>query len=353
MAQSEGEKVGSRVGVTLLRLCQPRRILAVVVCAVLVAGVVVWSRSLRHASEWEEALRLSGQGKFAEAEPLLKRALQRNERDVAAVRALALGYLGTGNDREAEVYLDRWCALQPDQPEPRARRMDLGVKLVKIEQAIADGERLLEAAPGDGETQKRVVALLIVAGRYADAERAARRYLERNPDSVSLHYLLAEACHLQGKDAEAAALLDPLLGDQTRIKDILLLRAILYCEADQPNKALPLLRRVLAEDPWNSLARYHLSRALARTGQTAEAEREAAELFRQNDVGRLLVDSDIQPDNLDLQARAAEVLLDSGRTEEGLRRLQRILARDPAHPAALRLLAAQQGARGVGGKTGP
>jgi thioredoxin-like negative regulator of GroEL len=110
---------------------------------------------------------------------------------------------------------------------------------------------------------------------------------------------------------------------------------------------------VLTEDPWNTTARYQLSRALARTGQTADANREAVELLRQKEAVRVLVDCKSQPDNLDLQARAAEVLLSQGRTEEGLRKLQEILACDPGHPAARRLLAAQQAIRGAGGQPRP
>jgi predicted Zn-dependent protease len=327
--------------------------LALVVCVVLAAGAGAWWRVVQPGREREEALRLSAQGRFAAAEPLLKRALERNAADVAAARALALGYLGSGNDREAEAYLDRWCSLQPDQAEPHARRMDLALKWAKVGQAIADGERLLALEPGDLEMQMRVVDLLLVANRYAEAEGACRRFLGQNPGAAGLRYLLAEACHLQGKEGEAEALLDPLLKDQPPLEGVLLLRATLYCDAGQPDKAIPLLRQVLAQDPWHPTARYELSRALGRTGQTAEAEREAAKLNRQNEAVRLLHDSRIQPDNLELRARAAEMLQRIGGPTQGIRRLGEILARYPGQPASLLLLATRQAAKGPAGKTGP
>jgi hypothetical protein len=109
---------------------------------------------------------------------------------------------------------------------------------------------------------------------------------------------------------------------------------------------------VLAQDPWHPTARYELSRALGRTGQTAEAEREAAELSRQNEAVRLLHDSRTQPDNLELRARAAEMLRRIGGPTEGIRRLGEILARYPNQPASLLLLATQPVVKGPGGETG-
>ena len=97
------------------------------------------------------------------------------------------------------------------------------------------------------------------------------------------------------------------------------------------------------------MARYHLSQALARTGQTADAQREMAEMLRQADIERLLEDVRVQPDNLELQIQAAEALLASGRADEGFLLLKKVMARDPGLPSALRLLTAYQGS----GRAGP
>jgi predicted Zn-dependent protease len=328
MARSARAKAGSRVRAAVLRF---HWTLGLVVCVVLAAGSGAWLLVVQPRREREEALHLSAQDRFVAAEPLLKRALGRNAGDAAVARALALGYLAGGNERAAEAYLDRWCDLQPDQAEPHARRMELAMKWARVGQAIADGERLLAIKPGDVEMQMRVAGLLLVANRYREAEAACRRFLGQNPEAAGLRYLLAEACHLQGKGGEAVALLDPLLKDEPPLEGVLLLRATLYCDAGQPDKAIPLLRRVVAQDPWHPTARYELSRALGRTGQTAEAEREAAELYRQNEAVRLLADSRAQPDNLELRARAAEMLQGIGGPTQGIRRLGEILDRYPVN----------------------
>src|SRR5262249_9807423 len=122
--------------------------------------------------------------------------------------------------------------------------------------------------------------------------------------------------------------------------DALMLRAILYCEAGQDGRAVPLLRKVLEQDPSRRMARYHLSQALARTDRAEDARRELAEVLRPGKAERVADDVRVQRDNIDLQVRAAEAVLGSGRADEGRRLLEKVLARDPHHAEALRLQAA-------------
>ena len=117
-----------------------------------------------------------------------------------------------------------------------------------------------------------------------------------------------------------------------------MLRAILYCEANQEAKAIPLLRRVIALDPSSKTAHYHLAQALARVGHSAEAEREKAEYLRLEEFERLLTDVRLQPGNLELQIKGAEAFLQRGQKDEATRLLRRVIAQDPANQAARRLL---------------
>ncbi len=332
---------------------RPWRLLAGVVLAGLLAGAWFSWPSLQQWRERREALGLSQQGRFAEAEPLLKRTLERDKNDVAVVKALGLGYFDAHKDDEAESYLRRWQSLQPEQSEPRERLMELLVRQVKVSMTLDRAERVPEADADLVEMQKREILSLLIAGRHADAEQLGRRYLESRPRSITLRYLLAEACHVQGKDEEARNLLDRLLQEQPRHKDALVRRALLYSEADQADKAIPLLRQVLAQDRWHTTARYHLSQALARLGQTAEAEREMAEMLRHKAAEHALHDMAVQPNNVELQLKAAEALLNGGRSAEGIRLLGQILARYPGHDDALRLLAKDDNAKSQPGKPNP
>jgi tetratricopeptide (TPR) repeat protein len=311
-----------------------------------VAAGLGW-RSSQPAREREKALRLSRQGEFAEAEPLLKRVLERNTGDIEVVKALALGYFDAHQDEQADHYLERWHNLQPDAEEPRERLMQLLVRQVKVKLILDRADRVPEPEAESLEPLRRQILSFLVEGRHADAEQICRRDLERRPGSPTLRGLLAEACHLQGKDEEAASLLDQVLRARPLYRDALVLRAVLHCEAGQAEQAIPLLRRALAQDRFNTQARYHLSQALARTGRTAEAKREMADVLRYEAVGQALQEAAVQPRNLERQVKAAEALMSSGRSEEGIRMLRAVLARDPGHAAARRALSAGAGAKGA------
>jgi predicted Zn-dependent protease len=323
----------------------------VVALALLVVGVGDWFvwRSVQRAGLREEALRLSKQGNFAAAEPVLKDAHARNGRDVEVVRALALGYLPTDKDKDAELYLNRWCDLQPAEVEPHERRMEWCLLTRRDDQLLAEGQRLLELKPGHPRAQQAVAMLFVRQGRHAEAEQACRRFLQGAPGDAGLLYYLAQACHGQGKDQEARTVLDSLLQQHPRHVDALVLRAVLHGEAGQDDQATVLLRRALAQDPSHRLARSHLIQALARAGHAEEARRERDRMLREASAGQLVADLRVQPDNLELALRAAEALLDVGRLAEGHRLLDQILAKAPGNEAALRLRSAhrERGADGI------
>src|SRR5713226_3553077 len=90
------------------------------------------------------AFQLVRQGHFAEAEPLLHRVLARDANDLEVVKALALGQVETGKLSEAGACLERWCGLQPNDPEPWHRRFDVHLRLGQRDQALVDGQRLVE-----------------------------------------------------------------------------------------------------------------------------------------------------------------------------------------------------------------
>jgi tetratricopeptide (TPR) repeat protein len=302
------------------------------------AAGLLWLRSYQASLERQEALRLSQQGHFDQAEAGLLRVYARNASDIDSVRALALGYLTAARDPEAAIYLARWCELQPDLAEPHRQRMEWLERHEDLVEAAAEGERVLELDPADSQLQKRVILMHLKEGRYADVERLSRRLLERQPGHPGLVYFLAEACHGLGKNDEAAALLDPLLPAQPGFAAPPMLRAILYCEANQEAQAIPLLRRVLALDPSSKTAHYHLAQALARLGQSAEAEREKADYLRLEEFERLRTDMRLQPGNLELQIKGAQAYLQRGQKEEAMRLLRRVMAQDPGNQAARRLL---------------
>jgi predicted Zn-dependent protease len=324
----------------------PRRLFLALVALALggvVVGAVVLGRRSAERAERQQGLDLARQGRIAEAEPLLLRAYERDPDDAEVVRALALGQKDLGRlPVEAEPYVTRWCQLEPDDPRPFRLRLLLWMKLQRADEALADGRRLLELQPDDSSVRQSVAFLLLVGGQPEEALRECRRALEARPGDPRLCYLLARIYHVRGDRAQAEALLDPLLAERPAYTEALLLRGLLHAEADRPEKAAPLLRKVAAEDrnPQNrQAARYHLSQVLMRLGRAKEARAVLDQVQRFHALDRLIKDCEQQPGNLDLHIKAAEGLLAGGRGAEARGLLQHVLTRDRGHREARRLLA--------------
>jgi predicted Zn-dependent protease len=321
-----------------------RRLGFLTVLAALLVFVLLGWRTHRQARERDEALRLCREGRIAEVEPLLIRALERREDDLELIQEMSRGYFAAHKNEAADFYLRRWRTLQPDAQEPRDKLMDLLVRRVKVEMLLEHREPVAE--------DRRVVACqrellsLQVAGLYTEMEQRCRQFLEHWPASPTLHCLLAEACHQRGQNDEARTLVEQLLQEEPQHKDALLLRAILYGEVNQPSQALPLLRQVLAQDRLHTTARYYLSQALAQTGQMTAAEQEMAEMLRHKAAEHAVQDILIQPNNVALQIHAAEALLHCGRSDEAVSLLRAVLERSPGSTAARQLLAAQNASKG-------
>jgi predicted Zn-dependent protease len=321
------------------------------VAAVVAVGAGAWFqwRRLEARRTRQDAIHLAQQGRFKEAEPRLHAILQGNPDDVEVLKALTLGLLGSERLDEAEPSLTRWCELQPAEAQPHRLRMSLRYQTAskgktKAEQqrleelALVDGRHTLELDPDDDETAQNVVWLFLEVGRFEEADRECRRCREKWPDDLWLLYLQARICHARGEKGQAGSLVDALLGAQPQFTRGLLLRAVLYYEADEPDKAIPLLRQVIARDQVHQQeARYHLSLALARTGHAEEARQVMAEVQREN-LEQVVAYAG-HADSPAVRVRRAELLLSMGQAKEALSLLFAVLQEDPGYRAAHLLLA--------------
>jgi Tfp pilus assembly protein PilF len=313
-----------------------------------VGGLVFWLAT-SEPDRRDEALRLAKQGKLAEAEPLLERAVERDGHDAEAVAALALAKLGGTDTAAAEKHLSRWCELRPTEARPVQLRMDLrhrtargmwsrADRIALMESALADGQRVLELNPTDDVVRREVAWLALTVGRYADAEAECRRSLGAAPGDPWLNYLFAKILHAQDRRTEAAAVLDPVVREQPGFAEAFVLRAMLYHEADQPAQAVPLLRHALNQKgcPRRDCL-YRLGLALAATSKADEARKVLAEVDLLNLTGA--VANDHFPNNPAMRVQIAEAMLGVGRTADANAELDAVLAAAPDFAPAHRVKA--------------
>ena len=129
------------------------------------AAAVAWTR-YQAGRDRAEGLRAAEAGRFDEAEPLLRRALERAPDDVELLKALAPDLVAAGRLTEAEPFLSRWAALRADDVERYAT-----VSTEKVFNELGVRRR----QPGDGN------ALQLI-----DAD-------ESKPDGLSITIALEEA----------------------------------------------------------------------------------------------------------------------------------------------------------------
>jgi tetratricopeptide (TPR) repeat protein len=330
-----------------------------VVAACGLTGWLVWQRYETHRLV-REALRLAEKKSFRDAEPVLESALRRAPDRVDLLRAMALGLLGSERLNAAEPFLTRWIELRPSEAQPYRLRMHVQHRrayqgTTESEQqrlqglACADGLRVLELDPDDEQVAQEVIWLCLSLGRFNEADKLCRRWRQEKPNDLWLIYLQARVCHGQGANRDAQTLLDAVLPAQPQFTRGQFLRAILHLEAGEPDRAIPLLRQVIAHDKGHQQeARYQLGLALARTGQNEEAQKIMTEVQQKNlDQVTTRAGHLEQPA---VQVRRAELLLGAGEADRAFQLLQAILKEDPRCAAAHRVLASYHDKRGESDK---
>jgi predicted Zn-dependent protease len=322
-------------------------IAAAVVGALTLAGVCAWPW-LHEWAELREALRLAEENRFDEAEPLLLRLHEHRPRNVAVVRALALGYYDARQLTATERFLDRWCQLQPKATEPYRRRLQFLMMQQKVLPAITDAKHLLELKPTDSETRKSLTELLMAAGRYEQAEQEGIQCFRENSKDVDVWFDLAQIYYALGQGSggetarhKAADLTDQVLHVTPDHIGALKFRAKLYVDAGQPETAIRLLKEhvVGTDGPEGIEGLFELSEALRRAGRMEEAKQVQRER-EWHEAKSLWTKYEHRDENVGLQERVVEGMLAAGKSADAVQFLTGILERNPqALPGTHRLLA--------------
>ena len=137
----------------------------------------------------------------------------------------------------AGLALATYAAIgRPDLPaQPLAARPEAALAGMTLEQAVAQIEARLSAAPDDARGWMVVGPAYMQLGRYADAERAFRRLLELAPPTAEVETDLAEVILLQNGGSMAG----------------------------EPSE---LLESAIARDPTQTRARFYLAGEATRAG---------------------------------------------------------------------------------------
>ena len=158
--------------------------------------------------------------------------------------------LGRGDLDEAERLSRMATRVAPEHPQLAAIDGMLALRRGDSDNALKLVAAALQRAPDDIQLRYALGFIHMEKGHWAFAEQAFRGIVERVPGARNLLALIADAIRRQGRPAEAADALAPLLAESANPAPALFRFAgQLRLAAGQPQQALPLLLQVLSRQP--------------------------------------------------------------------------------------------------------
>lgn len=320
---------------------QPGLLEARVALAELEANSRNFGEALRHADEalkanpglvpaqLVRARALAARGETRPAESMLEDARKRVEsepRSVAARLALASLYQLSGRPAEAEKAYAELKAAAPD--DPQAYRA-LGLFYLSGNdkgKAISEFQSLLRVKPKDAPIQALLAGLLLDTGQAGRAEALRQELLKSDPKNRSLPLLAGRILLAQRKYPQAVVELQAAVKANPESAAAHYYLGFAQNASGSPAQARPSWLRALELQPGLLEARLALADLEANSGNYGDALRLAGEAIKAS------------PNSLSAQLVRARALLARGDSRQAQEILESILARDPVHMPALRLL---------------
>jgi tetratricopeptide (TPR) repeat protein len=252
------------------------------------------------------------EGRAREAEPLLRRALELDPKNLTAAVALAELRARAGDAAESVTLWRRAAELKPDDAS-------LWTSLARAEAGAKDGAaalksfgRAIEAEPGNVEARLGRADLLIASGEKERALEDVRALEAPSKSDWKLAVAIANRFGLAGHKEEARRLYDSLAEEAKASAEGRALHAALAevgCEETPESRAS--LERLVSSDPKNAAA----LACLGLLTRTAEPER-SLDFYRRA--------SEAEPRNVDHAVGYAAALVQLRRFAEAVALLRRV-----------------------------
>ncbi|QEH34313.1 tetratricopeptide repeat protein [Aquisphaera giovannonii] len=300
-----------------------------------------------------KALLLTRAGMFAEAEPILLNLLnESDEPDPELDEALTRVYLETYRLELAAKVIRRWMLDAPKDAKPYLWLTEVDSRLEVDNPGVEERHYRDALALDPGLDKARLGLARSLAKLHRDEEAIAEyeAYLAANPSDPAGLLGLGEIRLNRGELDQARSLVGRALeiepANPVAAKQ---LAALEVRRGDLP-AALEHLTAAIKGDPLDVDALYQRMLTYSRLGRRSEAEddRRRLDALRADQVAvvklrdHLLAD----PSNVELRLEMASWMLQHGRDDQAIRWLRNILASQPRHPKASRLMADYHERRG-------
>ena len=279
---------------------------------------------------------------FSAAIKVLRQAVEADDTQVDAHRWLAASFYDIGATGPTIKELAIVSKLDTSDARPH-RLMGLIYKdMESYDAAISEYREALRRGGNstDGAAVRTELAeCLFQAGKYEELDKL----LDECPLNAATRTLSAQSQHVRGDSNKAMQLVEQALAMDPKHLPAMLLKATIQIEQSELPDAVKTLRAAVADHPLDHRVHFKLSQALAKLGETAEAEKCAAESTRLRDLRAHFADLHSQASE---NSSSADIRYQLGITAEQLGLvelanswLSAALAIDPKHVQAQTALA--------------
>jgi predicted Zn-dependent protease len=252
-------------------------------------------------------------------------------------------YRRTFRPELARVCLDRWIALEPDNPRPYVARARLTLLSQAPEYALDDLRKAAKLDPASVEPRLILGDVLLSVSQLDESAGNYRAVLEREPEHWLARRGLARSLREKGQPGEARKILEQM--NQEKPDDPVLLFELGQAVAGEGKtaEAIRLFESSIERDPYEPQTHFHLARLLRREGRTADADAHEAQ-FKALDADRarfqqltanLLRE---HPDDPALHHEAGELLLRLGQRKIAANAFRTALEKNPRYEPSRKAL---------------
>lgn len=212
------------------------------------------------------------EGKGDRARARLEERLKQTPGNSAVLVGAARTWGATGDQAKAEEFLRRAVDADAANLDAYALLAQLYTTQRKLDQALAEYEKLAARQPGSVGPATLAGLILQAQGREDEARRRFEAIVERDPRAAVASNNLAWMYATRGEQLDRALQLAQAakagLPDHPEVNDTL---GFVYIKKQLPSLAIPPLRLAVEKGPANALFHYHLGLAYSQNGDKVAA----------------------------------------------------------------------------------
>ena len=240
--------------------------------------------------------------------------------------------------QDQEATLELYQNYLTENPRAAAVRQQLAQYYLakhQLGEALEQFQVVRQQYPDNLQIINQIGLIQLELEEWTDAEKNYRLLLHSDNQLGRNQYYLAMALSGQGKREEAIAVLEPVAEDLTAFPEAGLQLAYLYKQNGQNDKAISLLRQMIAQDIQTPEVYYYLVAFLGDLGDPKQATAAALAGIEKNPADtQLLYQLGVLYEKQNMRMAAVETM-------------EKVLLLDDAHADALNFLAYDQAESGV------